>query len=1088
MPRLKISLLGAFQVTLDGAPITDFATDKARALLSYLVVEASEPHRRDELAGLLWPEHPQRKARHNLRQTLSYLRQAVGDQQSGSPFLLVSRQTIQFDATSDHWLDVASFTELVEACRRHRHRQLDACVRCIRRMVEMVELYQGEFLSQFFLSDSTAFEEWASLQREWLHRHAVEALALLSRYHERRGEYAQARDYTWRLVALEPWREEAHRQLMRLLVLDGQRSAALAHYKAAKEVLREELGVEPTAETAALHERIRAGKELEARIPLCHLPPPPTPFVGRAEELDDLASRLADPDCRLLSLVGPGGIGKTRLAIEAADEHVGVFEDGVAFVRLAPVDSPETLVVTVADSLGVSLHGSGAPAQQVMDYLREKSLLLVLDTMEHLLECIDFLVDILRCAPDVVMLVTSRERLNLREEWVFTVEGLTYPEGTTDGAALGLDAGAETPYDAVELFRRRAEQVNRRFSLSGTNLDWVARICRLVEGMPLAIELAAAPVAARSCEEICQEIERNVDVLSTSLRNVPRRQRSIRATFEHSWHLLSDRERAIFKKLSVFRGGFRAEAAEAVAGASAPTLSALVGKSLLQGAPSGRYHIHELLRQYADEKLQDDSAAREETRARHAIHYAAFLQTQESALKGAYQPEAVNAIRAEIDNVRAGFGWAVDRLTRRSGDRSAMDVIGKSLESLYVFYRMQGWYQEGTRTFARAAAALSAPGKRIEDLTPDEQRLRGQLLARQGKCCEFTEHADQAQQLFEESLSIFQHLGARRDMALPLHGLGYMKHIRGEYAEAEAHFGQSLDLYREYGDLWGMAVTLGNLCLVSRRRGAFTEAKAQCQESLEIRREIGDRQGVAAALNNLGLVHCTLGEYAQAQEVLYAALAICQELGYKVGIGNAFTHLGHAAFRLGDPEAARRWMREALSVYQDLGDSWGVAIALNNLGYMAAAQADYARAEQYYRDSVLLYRQAGVRAGLANTLANLGQAYYHLGQLDHAWESFHEALEIAHEASAIPTVLKSLVGLARLWADTGDERRALRLVAFALHQSSISQAIKEQTASLFAKIAATLPEDEVTTIKAHAQSRSLEVMVAEELGHAHGPT
>ncbi len=1086
MPRLTIFLLGALQVILDGEPVIDFATDKARALLAYLAVEADKPHRRDELAGLLWPDRPRRKARQNLRQTLSYVRQAIGDQKTETPSLRVTRQTIQFDSGRPHWLDVAEFTRLVETCRRHRHRSLAGCVPCIRRMAQVADLYRGEFLEHFFIGDSTIFEEWASLQREWLHRRAIQALMLLSRYHERRGEYAQARHYARRQVELEPWREEAHRQLMRLLALDGERSAALAQYEACRRVLSEELDVEPSRATVALYEQIREATaqdltNLESRGPV-NLPPAPTSFVGREGDLNALVERLADPDCRLLTLVGPGGIGKTRLALRAAAEQVGVFDDGVVFVSLASLDSSDALVLAVADELGFAFYGRKEPAQQLLDYLREKTLLLVLDSMEHLLAGVDFLIDVLRYAPGVVLLVTSRERLNLQEEWVYSVGGLTYPE--LDVAAKEITAGVvekATSYSAVNLFCQRAGRVERHFSLSEENLGWVVRICRLVEGMPLAIEMAAAWAAVRSCEAIGREIERSCDVLATSLCNVPQRQRSIRATFEYSWCLLVEEERRVFRRLSVFRGSFEEAAVEAVAGAAFATLAVLVGKSLLRRTSSGRYHMHELLRQYAAEKLQENDEEQEETRARHAAYYAAFLQRQEQTLKGARQREAVNGIRAEIDNVRAGWHWAVERLTGRSNRGAALDVIQKSLESLYVFYRMQGWYQEGTETFAQAAAALLAPERDAEDLDPDEQRLWGQLLARQGKCCEFTVHSDQAQQLFESSLAILQRLGARREMALPLHGLGYMAHIRGEYTQAEAYFQQSLALYREHGDLWGMAVTLGNMCLVSRRRGAFAEAKARCLESLEIRRQIGDRQGIASVLNNLALVQCTLGEYIEAQQVLKTSLEMCRELGYKDGIANALTHLGHAAFRLGDAEEAKHWMREALTMCREIGDTWGMAIALNNLGYIAIAQADYAGAERLCRDSVELYRQAGIRAGLANTLANLGQAYYHLGQRDGAWESFREALEIAQEASAIPTVLKTLVGLARLWADTGKREKALELLAFAMQQSAIGQAIKEQAEDLFSELGAAIPPEEVRALKTRAQSRALGDVVAEVL-------
>ena len=256
MTRLSLSLFGPFRITLDNVAVTDFATDKVRALLAYLAVEANHPHRRDVLAGLLWPDQPQRRARHNLRQALSNLRQALGDQENDrEPFLLVTRQTVQFNPDSDYWLDVAAFTALSTTSSKHHHRRQGNCVSCIRRMTQMADLYGGSLLEQFFLSDSSTFEEWATLEREWLNREVMEALHHLTNYHERRGDYAQAREYAQRQVQLEPWREEAHRQLMRLLALDGQRSAALAQYQTCRRTLAEELNVEPMTETRMTPQR-----------------------------------------------------------------------------------------------------------------------------------------------------------------------------------------------------------------------------------------------------------------------------------------------------------------------------------------------------------------------------------------------------------------------------------------------------------------------------------------------------------------------------------------------------------------------------------------------------------------------------------------------------------------------------------------------------------------------------------------------------------------------------------------------------------------------------------------------------------------
>jgi predicted ATPase/DNA-binding SARP family transcriptional activator len=655
MAPLSLALLGAFQVERDGQPVIGFESLKVRALLAYLVIEANRPHQREALAGLLWPDLPDERARTNLRQALANLRLVIGDRGAIPPFLFVTRETIQFNLASDHWLDVAAFTAHLAACRTHPHRRIVTCRSCAQRMEQAAALYRGSFLDEFFLSDSAAFEEWVARQREWFHQHVLQALARLAAYDERRGAYEEARRSARRQVELEPWCEEAHQQLMRALWFSGQRSAALAQYETCRRILTDELGVEPAPETTALYKRIRdhAAQALRSdgtdrALRPTPLPVPPTALVGREAELADLADMLANPACRLLTLVGPGGIGKTRLAVQAAAEQRAGFPDGVAFVPLAPLGSDAFLVPAIAEAVGLTFSSRPDSKVQLLNYLQEKELLLLLDNFEHLLAGAELLGDILRHAPGVSILATSRERLNVQAEWVVEVAGLQVPR---EDRAEGI-----TDYSAVALFLQSARRVQAGFALSEVEQRSVVQICRLVEGMPLGIELTAAWVRALSGAEIAHQIECGLGFLTTSLRDVAERHRSLHAVFEHSWSLLSAEERCVFGRLSVFRGGFGREAAEQVAGATLSLLAALVDKSLLRRIPTGRYDMHELLRQYAAEQLQA-AGETEQTRDRHLAFFLALAETAEPEVHGAQQEQWFDRLEADHDNLRAALEW-----------------------------------------------------------------------------------------------------------------------------------------------------------------------------------------------------------------------------------------------------------------------------------------------------------------------------------------------------------------------------------------------------------------------------------------------
>ncbi len=887
--RLKLALLGPLQVARGETDVTERTSGKAQALLCYLAV-TGRSQSRSVLADLLWSEMPEEAARSNLRMALSNLRREV------EPYLTVTRDSLGFNVESPYWLDVGEFARLVTPVSRLAESRLRD--EEVASLTEAVRLYRGDFLEGFYVRDAPVFEGWVLTERERLRQLALQALNSLATHHTHERSYGVASDYTARLLALEPWLEEAHQQMMRLLALRGQQGAALAQYEICRRVLAEELGVEPSEETVALYEQIRRGEIGERSAeperlaprraaPSHNLPPQLTPFFGREEELDQIAGHLGEPDYRLISIVGPGGIGKTRLAVQVASQRVEGYADGVYFIALADLEAPELIVPAIADCLGLSFQGQEPPRSQLLNFLRDKETLLVLDNFEHLLDGAELVLEMLRTTRRVALLVTSRERLSLQAESVLRLRGLPFPQEASDPQAMD--------YSAVRLFVERAGRASMGFKPSERTLPDVARICQLVEGRPLGLELAAAWVGEHTCAEIAAAIQRNLDFLATTMRDIPERHRSIRAVFEHSWQLLSGEERFVFARLSVFRGGFQGEAALEVAEASPALLAALKRKSLLREAPTHRFHLHELVRQYAEERLAETPQARVEAQQRHSAYYATFLREREPELKGGNQSEALDAIRGEIENVQAGWRWAV----AQGGE------VEKYQNSLYLFYDTRNWLQEGEEAFGSALSALEqANGS-------ERARLRGQLLARQGLFCRRRGDFDRARALLQESVTLLLDAGNPAELAFSLNNLGYAVYRLGDYEAAKRLLRESIGLYREVGDQWGTANALNNLGMVVDV-DQHEEGQALFKESYEIRKALGDQRGMALCLNNWGVSVEMQGRYEQATRLYQESLALCREIGDRWIMGMVLSNLGDVATTLREFDGARRYYLESL--------------------------------------------------------------------------------------------------------------------------------------------------------------------------------
>lgn len=978
MSHLAIFLLGSLQVQRDAQLVVGLDALKARALLAYLASEAAHPQRREVLATLLWPDSPDALARRSLSQALFTIRRALGDEANDPPFFLATRDTIQLNPASDYTLDVQVFQQQLAGVRTHGHHELASCATCLAQLEEAVARYTGDFLQDISVPDSEPFEEWVLLRREALRRQLLEALAALANVYEQSNDLVGALRHARRQLALDAWREETHRQVMRLLARGGERSAALAQFEACRRVLRSELGVEPAAETMALLEQIQQGAlapdqtlapataaaPAAADIPTPvphrgHLPALLTSFVGRQPELAALRQLLHDVHHRLITLVGPGGIGKTRLAVHVAHVRSAAFADGVYFVPLAPLNAVDGLVPTITHALGMVFHGTAEPLSQLLDFLRPRQLLLILDNCEHLvveIEASDLLVAILEAAPGVRFLATSRQPLGIWGETVFDVSGLPVVD---DDDPLG---------SAVTLFAQRAQRVNRHFALTPAVLPAVTRICELVEGMPLGIELAATWVRTHSCDEIAAEIARDLGFLSTTARGLPERHRSLRAVFEHSWQLLDAEERTLLGQLAVFRGGFDRNAAEQVAGASRGRLATLSAKSLLRRDQDGTYDLHEVIRQYAWEKLHETGLT-EVTQARHLAYYAHLAQAAAPALWGARQDYWLENLEQEHDNLRAALAWSL-----AGGDVwMGLQLAG----ALWRFWETRGHVQEGRRWLEQLLAAVAArvpldpPATAVLDSWPTEERGRAQVLA---DAC---------------------------------NGAGNLARDLCDYPQALRHHRRSLAWRRALADLPGVSSSLGNLGEVAREQGDLPAARQYYEESLALKRTIGERKGIAVGLHNLGILEHTEGNLALAATLLEESLALKRQLGDKRATAYLLNDLGAVWRDLGDLAQAHTLHQEGLAICREIKDATGTAVALHSLGLLALAQGRPAAAAPLLHESLALCERLANQAARADVLETLAGVALAQGETTQAGQLAARAAAVRASIQAQPTAAQA---------------------------------------------------------------------------------
>ncbi|MEZ4865638.1 MAG: BTAD domain-containing putative transcriptional regulator [Caldilineaceae bacterium] len=1020
--ELLLNLLGNPVVTLGGNTVTGFQSSKVQALLYYLAV-AQRPQSRSVLANLLWGDVAEAHARRSLTAALSNLRRLLGD------YFATTHDLVEFRRDLPSRLDVARLETALAA-------------QDVEALRQVVDLYQGEFLEGFYVRDTPEFELWVARERARLREQFMIGLGALADHDARMGKRPQAIAWTRRMLQIEPWREEAHRNLIRYLGEDGQRGAALAQFETCRKVLAEELGVEPEAATLTLVEQVRTGsvrragrqnsdapvvgdEAQPAHQPAARQSPRPphnlllqlTPFVGRQRDVEAMIQQIGDPACRLLTLVGPGGIGKTRLALHVAEAMLqptatdAAFKDGIYFVPLSAATDRTELIAAIAEAIGVSYQGTESPAQQLVAQLAAKQMLLILDNFEHLIEEAPFIADLLRRAPTLTLLVTSREALNVQGVWVYSLQGLACPPRPEPSPMLA--AGTDTisteqtaaeQYDAVQFFAHCAQRARIGFALDDA-LDAVIRICQLVDGLPLALELAASWLRVMPIAEIVAEIENGLDILVSRRDDIAARHRSMRVVLDHSWQMLAAQEQAIFKRLSVFRGGFQRAAAKAVAEASLMDLAIFVEKSLLQMTPRGRYQIHELLRQFAAEQLAATPTEATATANHHSHYYLDYLAARTERLVSSEQPQALDEVGEEIENVRAAWLWA--------GEQQMMERMTRATDSLYHFYWVRRRGQEGKEVFARTLAHLPTT-----DLTAPAAQLRMNLLRKQGLFYYFLGDYTEAYQHLAESMVLARRLEQPHELAYALNITGTIAGWQGNVRQALLQLNEALAISQSLQDERAIADTLQQLAQFTAQLGDYAKAHKLVDESIQIARTLNRPDLLAHALHIQGSLCFYRGNYEEAERIHQETHALFTALEHNSGIALALSGLSSVAWARGGAAlaTAEALCVQSLTISRTLGSRLRVARQLVNLAYICCDRGDFAQALACAKESLTL------ADALQSKIYQI-YALYCLGNVAGAGHDFAtgkaqlvQAITIAADAELLPLLLLGQVEYATLLA------------------------------------------------------------------------
>ncbi|MEN8171798.1 MAG: BTAD domain-containing putative transcriptional regulator [Chloroflexota bacterium] len=1020
MKFLKISLFGTFHIQKPDETEIRFRSGRILGLLSFLISEADCSHNREKLLALIWPETSGDLARSNFRVALHRIRKAM-DQDSiqDNKYILTTTSTVQFNPDSDYWLDTNTFTETITTCQQAQNQMGRLDKDQIVLLEQALEIYKGDFLSNVDIS-SERFEEWLYAKRETYHRAAIWACIILSENYIRQKSWQPALAIAYRQISLEPWVDEGHRQVIKMLIMTGQPGAAIEHFKKFSKDLADEIGVDPQPETKRLYDDIKNGtwnaESLSQRIRRFHFPTDFSPFVGREEDLTQIIRWLEAPHCRLISLVGSGGVGKTRLATQASiriSENQKVdFPAGIYFIPLEEVITLDGFISNITKALDIPIVPGETLKSALLKHLRKKKLLLVFDNFEHLMPMKDLVMSILQSAPGVKIIITSREHLGFQAEWILSVYGLPFPQS--------LDVENPESFPAVKFFIQSVRRIQPGLSNAlAQKTEAIIRICQLVEGLPLALELAANWVPVLSFTEIAAGIGQGIGIMQTNNLDVPERHRSMETVFDYSWALLPPRHQELLEHLSLFSGEFDRQAAEIIANASLSGLAALVQKSFLhRSTVTGKYHIHPLLKQFARKRLAAREKQKEESesslvRQRYSQYYLGQIIQQKDDLMLRNSWQDIKKHQAELPHLHQAWRWAVEHRD--------FETIGQSSTALAVIYLHLGLYSDGFAVLDMAIANLRNLMQQEDDPAPDLKRTLGRLLVETAGFWSFLNEIGKSEELAQEAWEIGQETADFYIQMKSQYWIGNARFYLSEISESMEHI-KKIDQILQNPDLEGSAgeKALAQMFLrdavgkVSLFSGDYAVAEDNLIAAVNQFRFYDNALLQAYSLLSLCNLYLKRFYFDLAHQKIEQAQKIFDQEQYPRGHGHLLFTRGELYVSLGDWKRSFEYFQQSNDISDSISENLNFPLYHNQLGLIFAGQNDLLQAQQHFERSVHISRALNQKLEEADSTYGLGIVAEKSGDIKKAEKHFHDSLTIKNTLALFIPPLESLAGLARL--------------------------------------------------------------------------